>query len=400
MTDVLTYLRSPQAVRERSHILFAAAEEGKLLHWNLHLEKLPTVVALVEDETAANYPNGDVPYHSRWRHFDEQRLAALREKTAGMPEDDALRTMTGLIIVSVLLDAGAGMGWRYLDPLSGESIGRSEGLARASFDWYLAGGLSSDGQTPRADQNRLADLTERDLRQAFQVTESNPLVGIDGRLALLHSLAKCMQKAPRDFGGSTNLGSFADILLPRNEKATATYVLQRVLQTFADIWPGRFEHEGENLGDAWHHPLLGSLPVAAGIIPFHKLSQWLTYSLVETLERAGHNIADVDQLTGLPEYRNGGLFFDAGVISLKSPSEADKTWQAKDPLIVEWRALTVALLDKTGDALRKQRGLSAADLPLVKVLQGGTWSAGRKLAADKRTDGGPPLHIKSDGTVF
>jgi hypothetical protein len=70
------------------------------------------------------------------------------------------------------------------------------------------------------------------------------------------------------------------------------------------------------------------------------------------------------------------------------------------PVVVEWRALTVALLDRVAAALRARLGLDADRLPLVKVLEGGTWRAGRELAAERRPGGGPPLQIRSDGTVF
>ena len=69
-------------------------------------------------------------------------------------------------------------------------------------------------------------------------------------------------------------------------------------------------------------------------------------------------------------------------------------------VITEWRALTVALIDHIAEAVRRRLELSAETLPLGAVLQGGTWSAGRRLAKDKRADGGPPLKIKQDGAVF
>jgi hypothetical protein len=50
--------------------------------------------------------------------------------------------------------------------------------------------------------------------------------------------------------------------------------------------------------------------------------------------------------------------------------------------------------------VRGRLALSAAELPLAKVLQGGTWSAGRRIAREKRPDGTPPIAIDSDGTVF
>ena len=101
----------------------------------------------------------------------------------------------------------------------------------------------------------------------------------------------------------------------------------------------------------------------------------------------------------MPEYRNGGLFLDAGVLRLKDESLADQLHDAGDELIVEWRALTVALLDELAPLVREQLGLSAEQMPLACVLEGGTWAAGRALAQQLH-GGKPPLNIQSDGTVF
>ena len=89
-----------------------------------------------------------------------------------------------------------------------------------------------------------------------------------------------------------------------------------------------------------------------GYVPLHKLSQWLTYSLIEPLENAEIIVSDMHELTGLAEYRNGGLFVDMEVLIP--------------------RCLT----------------------------EGGTWAAGRLIARQMRADGGPPFHVSSDGTVF
>jgi hypothetical protein len=126
----------------------------------------------------------------------------------------------------------------------------------------------------------------------------------------------------------------------------------------------------------------------------------MTYSLIEPLQWTGHEVSDVDGLTGLPEYRNGGLFLDGGVISLKDPDAALIAHEPGSTLVVEWRALTVALLDAIALLIRQKLGMTAETLPLAKVLEGGTWSAGRRIAREKRPAGGPPLSIISDGTVF
>jgi hypothetical protein len=106
-------------------------------------------------------------------------------------------------------------------------------------------------------------------------------------------------------------------------------------------------------------------------------------------------------LTGLPEYRNGGLFVDLGVLVPKHDDVRAKDHLPGDEIIVEWRALTVALLDRVAQGVRERLGKSPVELPLANILEGGTWAAGRAVAARLRPDGGgPPIRIRSDGTVF
>jgi len=173
-----------------------------------------------------------------------------------------------------------------------------------------------------------------------------------------------------------------------------------VLEALGSIWPGRIELDGVNLGDVWRHRAMRTGDATDGLVPFHKLSQWLTYSLVEPLEEAGISVADLDGLTGLAEYRNGGLFIDGGVLRFKDARAVAKSHAVDSELVVEWRALTVALLDRVADTIRTKLKLNAQSLPLAKVLEGGTWAAGRRLAAEKRAGGAPPIRIASDGTVF
>jgi hypothetical protein len=177
-------------------------------------------------------------------------------------------------------------------------------------------------------------------------------------------------------------------------------VLATVLEKFAPIWPVRLTLGGHSLGDCWRHSAIERNDASSGLVPFHKLSQWLSYSLMEPLQWAGIEITDLDAMTGLPEYRNGGLLLDCKVLLPIDGQAMQKSWQVSDEFIVEWRALTVALLDEIAQSIRTELNLSAQQLPLVKILQGGSWLAGRIAAAQERKGGGPPLTIVSDGTVF
>jgi hypothetical protein len=139
---------------------------------------------------------------------------------------------------------------------------------------------------------------------------------------------------------------------------------------------------------------------ASDLIPFHKLSQWLTYSLLEPIEELGIRFTDMDLMTGLAEYRNGGLMVDGGLLVPKRPEAYVMEHDAGSELVVEWRACTLILVDMIWERLRQKIGASKDEFPLAKVLQGGTWSAGRKIAEEKRGNRTSPITVRSDGTVF
>ena len=63
--------------------------------------------------------------------------------------------------------------------------------------------------------------------------------------------------------------------------------------------------------------MLTTADATSNLMPLHKLSQWLAYSLIEPLQNAGIRVTEIDGLTGLAEYRNGGLFVDNGVLAFR-----------------------------------------------------------------------------------
>lgn len=394
----VAWLLSADAVRERAHALLAEAERGALAHFDLRPDRLGAAADLVAQVTREAYPDLDVPYHSRWRHFvvaGEDRWAT-RAARLDADRDEVARIRFDLAVTSVLLDAGAGERWRYVDA-GGTALARSEGLAIASFDLFRAGAFSDDPAQPlRADAAALARIGGAELARGFQVTADNPLVGLAGRAALLRRLGGALDAAPALFGQPGRVGNLFDALKARATGGTlpATAILEAVLRGLGPIWPGRIALAGVNLGDVWRHSV-------GGLVPFHKLSQWLSYSLVEPLEDAGVRVTGLDRLTGLPEYRNGGLFVDTGVLVPKQPRLLAEALEVGDEAVVEWRALTVALLDQLAGEVRARLGVPASDFPLAKLLQGGSWTAGRVIARRLRpADGGPPIRIRSDGTVF
>jgi hypothetical protein len=379
----LAYLRTPKAIRERAAQVLKYVEDGRSAWWSVDANGLEAAVQATLAVTHTRFANpAAIPFHSRWRHFEaggHDRWAALAPRLSGVPKEEVARRRMDLAVVSVLLDAGAGPTWSYREADTGETYARSEGLGVASFHMFANGAFSHDpkGDPLRVDADRLSALTPMDIAMGFQVKAHNALVGLEGRADLLRKLGGVGLDRP---------GALFDVIVKDSGAVKAASILAAVLDKLSPIWPSP-------MGDVWQHP-------AIGWVPFHKLSQWLSYSLVEPIEGAGLSVVELDALTGLPEYRNGGLLVDAGALKPKQSTLLTDSFKPGDEAIVEWRALTVALLDKVADHVRVHLGLDAQRLPLVKVLEAGTWFAGRVLAAERRPGGGPPIAVESDGTVF
>jgi Protein of unknown function (DUF1688) len=401
----LAYLRSPQAVRERSRAVLEHVLAGKSASFRVELTRVSVAVRLTREAIESDYSDPmKIPFHSRINHFGVGGRDRLRELEGRLGSAlDRARSLTDLVVTSVLLDAGAGPDWRYVEPGTNIEARRSEGLALASFHCFANGVFSSDAARPfQADAVGLSRVTSEVLGQAFQVGPGNPLVGLEGRAALLRKLGAALDEAPSGFGRQGRVGGLCDALMAHADaqgRLPAERILSGVLEALGSIWPPRTQLFGVELGDVWPHPGAGGEDETRGLVPLHKLSQWLSYSLIYPLQAAGTEVIEADALTGLAEYRNGGLFTDAGVIVARDPAVHHSAHAASSELVVEWRALTVALLDRLAIELRHDLGLDAESLPLGKVLEGGTWAAGRKLAAARR-GGAPPFIVQSDGTLF
>jgi len=362
----------------------------------------------VADTIRQRYPDLAVPYHSRWRHFEAAGVDRWAEMAATLPADRAerARTRIDLAMTSVLLDAGAGPAWRYVDAPTGTTLARSEGLGVASLRLFTTGAFSSRADMPcMADARALASLDTAVLAKGFQVAVDNPLVGLEGRAALLRRLGAVAAATPAVFGTPARLGHLYDYLVARAPDGAvgAGFLLATLLRALGPVWPPRLVLDGVALGDCWRHPAARAANPADptdGYVPFHKLTQWLAYSLLEPLEEAGLAVTGLDDLTGLPEYRNGGLLLDLGVLV---PTDADflrRTHAVDAEAVIEWRALTVIAIDRVAVAVRAALGVTPEAFPLARVLEGGTWAAGRRIAAERRAGGAPPVSIASDGTVF
>jgi len=271
-----------------------------------------------------------------------------------------------------LLDAGAGTKWSYKSKESGKTYSRSEGLAVASLEMFKAGMFSSNSSQPhQVDATALERLTAEMLAKGMQVSETNPMSGLEGRANLLTRLSIALRSDQTIFGKDERPGNMIDYLISHPHTVAAAVpvvplpLLWSVLMDgLSSIWPTtRTTMGGVSLGDAWP---CSTMPVGSwqNIVPFHKLTQWLCYSIMVPMTKLMNmHFAGSELMTGLPEYRNGGLLVDTGLLTLKSADtqrgmkiyhqnmpdtavEVVPMFEPSDDVVVEWRAVTVGFLDE------------------------------------------------------
>ncbi|KAH7304517.1 hypothetical protein B0I35DRAFT_382496 [Stachybotrys elegans] len=415
----IDYLLSLQAVRERADQVFKVAERDELCHFTYHADRMPAVASYVSDIIERDFgPDrfNEIPPHGRWQHFNVGGNDRISSLLGGVTEGLAkTRLLIDLFWVSVLLDAGAGDTWSFTEPGSQQTYSRSEGLAVASLYMFKAGAFSSDTNAPLSvDGYALSNLTRDVLATGLQVSASNPLVGLDARLQLLQDVGASLLKTHGIRNGRPS--DLIDILLeaapsPAPLDYTVLWdILQKIL---IPAWPKTRTHiQGRPIGDAWPLAALGiSADGTGNIQPFHKLTQWLGYSLTVPFFRIlGREWSNLQLGTGLPEYRNGGLFVDMKVLTLKKPTlEAGQAASGQNlPLlnatgdaIIEWRAMTVALLDRLHVLISPRFAEKGVTITMAQMLEAGSWKAGRELAAQLRpSTKSSPILIEGDGTIF
>ncbi|KAH6669692.1 hypothetical protein F5X68DRAFT_216014 [Plectosphaerella plurivora] len=424
----IEYLKSLQAVRERSRIVFKAANDGKLNNFDYHPDKFAACADLVESVIRRDFgPDRfeQIPRHGRWQHFNVggvDRVESLLQQWRNEKADDVeiVRRLVDLFFVSVLLDAGAGDVWKYQEA-GGASYGRSEGIAVASLYMFKAAAFGQQDGTPIVDGQGLKGLTTATFNEFFQISDENPIIGADSRVGLLNKLGSSLLDLPDIFGPTGRPGCLADHLLKNAGEGAKSLDYEVLWQALQEVllpsWPAnRTRIDDVPIGDAW--PLEVHKQQASGEItstniiqPFHKLTQWLGYSLTLPFVNVLGLAWDNEGLgTGLPEYRNGGLFVDTGVLSLKESINKQGLEASGKPLplysatsdtMVEWRAMTVVLLDELHGELKKRFAKDGVVLSLAQMLEAGSWKTGRELAAKYRPETcSSPILIAGDGTLF
>ena len=392
-------LLKPETIRNRCMSLLNTGRKNSLLYFKIDDKKITTCIDVISEETKKNYPNLKIPYHSRWRNLEQFSSEFLKFITKGKTSNVFnCRAALDFVFVSVLIDSGAGNNWKYADSVSGQVYSRSEGLALSSLRMFESGMFSADADNCwRVDSTALQKFNERTFLEGIQGTKENHLEGFESRFDILRNLGDVLHQIS---GGQGMRPSDLVLELVEGNTIDLTQVLEALLRVLAPVWPLSEKLSGQHFGDVGRHSLIVTSDATTGLVPIHKLSQWLVYSLIEPLECAGIDIVGVENLTGLGEYRNGGLLIDTGVLKLIDPTPRQIAIEPTSELVVEWRALTIAILDELVPRVACALGIRENEFSLPMLLQGGSWSAGRFLAYRRNKDGEPPINLRNTGAVF
>lgn len=403
-------LRTTHQIRARCRQLLERARAGDSPWFSLDDAALDDASLLVADFTRQRHQRRRLPSLSWWRRLEAggiDRRGWLSPRLAGLTTGEQAHALIDLTFLGVLLGGHAGRDWRYQEAQSGRTFMGCEGLAVATFHAFASGLFSSRADRPlQADAQALRAILPAHLALAFQSTVPHPLPDLPARALLLRRLGELLEDTPEIFGSPSRPGTLFDLFVgpygfavPPTADVRAHDILSQLLITLSGLWPPEHELAGVPLGDCWRHPAVHADGPSDGWVPFHQLLQWLTYSLIEPFEGAGVTVRQVDALTGLPGRHNASLLVDTGVLRLKDPAMADARLSPGDEAIVEWRALTLALLDDLAPRIRARLHLDAAHSPMGSILEGGTRAAGQMLA-NRLRDGRPALCVEGECLGF
>lgn len=400
---------SAAAVRARTEALFDRSD--RLDHFTLDMTRLDALADRVAEMLATTAGDAGAPFYACWRNFEAgghdrwSMLGAYRQWGAVR---EMGRAAFDLAFVSAILGADPGADWRYREAATGEDYAGADGLAVAALAMFAGGLFSAKPTDPlRVDATALARLSDDEIATGLQHAAGNEVVGFAGRSALLRRLGEAVAMRDDLFASQDDPrpGGLFDFLLDEGQKGpiTAGRILEAALDGLVPIWPDRAAIDDVPLGDTWAHPVLAQdagLANGMALVPFHTMAQKLACSLVEPLIWAGVDVTDFNDLTGFADLEHGGLFIDAGVLVPRDAQASTVAHDAGALFVVEWRALTVALLERLADKVRASAELDADQLPLACVMKGGTLPLARKIALEKRGNDRPPLGLASDGTVI
>ncbi len=397
-------LRTTEAVRDRCRQVLAWTRAGHSPWFEVDDAALESAAQQVAALTGPQRAGRDGPIANCWRRFSAggvDRRAWLERLLAAEPPDQRTHARIDLALVCETLGEAPDSHWSYTEAATGRVLTGREGLAVAAWHAFTAGLFSSDPQRPlQADAAGLRGVVAAPLGRVLQAGASFPPQDLHARALALRRLGEVLSEQPEVFGAAGRPSGLFDSVIspygfavPPTADVRAHDILSQLLMTLSGLTPGGAQVGGVPLGDCWRHPAAQGPGASQGWLPLHAGMQTITGALLEPFEWAGVQVRDRSDLTAPADADHGNLLLDTQVLRLRDPRSAQTVWSRAEAIVIEWRALTVALLDEL--APRVQRHLAAGDTRrgVAALLTGRLEPVARALAL-LRPKGRPVLRVR------
>ena len=394
------HLHRLEVIRERVWMLLAAAERGQSDHFLLSPEAVNTVAlalakAIREAPEASGAPTAAASpaLANLWQALRQHRPAALEVLGRAVAGADAVARAKSGADLAVL--------HRVMEPAG---LPPEAGALNAVVRFFAAGGCTAGSPgAPVLDAPGLRRTLAGDGDLPLPA-ELGDLLADGARRQRLEQLAEGLEKAPDVFGIEGRFGNLLDPLLAtasRSTPADGTTVplagggglaVQTVVDTPAPvidpIVASTVSIGGRLCGDVWRHPLAWAEDRSRELVPFHALLLALTLDLVEPLQEAGAPIGDLDELPVPAGRALAGQILQLGLVRPRHAAVARLRHPPGSDIVIELRALAVALADRLVDRLRAELGRTVHDMPVVRIV-----GPLAQLAANWRDRPGPGIAI-------
>ena len=386
------HLHRLDVIRERAWMLLAAAERGQSDHFVPSAEAIGTVAVALADsiraDDAAVKGTAPPPLANLWhgmRRHQPGALAALGDALAG--GDGLERARSGADLAAL---------HRIIEPIG---LDASSPALDALVRHFAAGGWSGRAGAVALDAPGIRRALAGDGAVAIPDALMAKLAE-GGRRQRLEQLAAGLERAPDQLGLDGRFGSLLEGLVAESAgsggigdstgQIPAQLLVDRLAPLIDPITASTVRIGGSLAGDVWRHPLAWAEDRSRELVPFHSLLLALVLDLVEPLEEASAPLADLDQLPVPADRVLAAQMLRLGLVRSRHPAVARLRHPPGSDIVVELRALSVALCERLADRLRAELGRTAHDLPVVQIVE-----PLAQLAMKWREAPGPGIAINS-----
>lgn len=386
------HLHRLEVIRERAWMLLAAAEREQSDHFQPSPEAVGAVaVALAELIRAA--PQGETPPAAErapllanlWHGLRLDQPTALEALATALAGGDGLAHARSGADLAVL--------HRVIEPAGLPSKGP---LLDALVTFFAAGGCTA--KTPGAPALDAPGL-RRILAGDGGIEPPEALLKLlaePERRERLRLLASGLEQAPELFGAEGRFGLVLDRLVAMasgtngGRRIDAQQVVDLLAPLIDPITASTVRLGGRLAGDVWRHPLAWAGDRSRELVPFHAVLLALLLDLVEPLQEAELGLSGIEHVPVPADRALAALMLRLGLVRPRHAAIARLRHPPGSDIVVELRALSVALADRLADRLRAELGRTAHDLPVAGIV-----GPLAQLASNWRDRPGPGIVINA-----